>query len=229
MPAQPRVPRACRNRLSGSNASSSSPTGLNPVDFLQPTARIRRAAGALKHRLTACPVSDEGADSRRRTRTGAEMGRDRSISGRGPAQPAQKLGGRGAGGSGRPDDDVRHAARSDPIRAIVLLVFFCMEGTHGPNPFGRDLKGSGVVGVGEALGRSGPCGGGAHRLALCPRCPCGEIGRRDRLKIGCRKACWFESGQGHHFFLRKTARVPRRAAVVSAAGERVGLRSKDAS
>lgn len=28
--------------------------------------------------------------------------------------------------------------------------------------------------------------------------PCGGTGRRDRLKIGFRKECWFESGQGHH-------------------------------
>lgn len=35
------------------------------------------------------------------------------------------------------------------------------------------------------------------------RCPCGEIGRRIRLKIERRKACWFESGQGHHSWLTK--------------------------
>lgn len=44
-----------------------------------------------------------------------------------------------------------------------------------------------------------PCPARRHRLAACSRTgPCGEIGRRIRLKIERRKACWFESGQGHH-------------------------------
>lgn len=38
------------------------------------------------------------------------------------------------------------------ICAIVLLVFFCKEGTRGPNLYGPDPKASDVVGVGEALG-----------------------------------------------------------------------------
>lgn len=43
------------------------------------------------------------------------------------------------------------------------------------------------------------CGTAKLRLAVrILRCPCGEIGRRIRLKIERRKACWFESGQGHH-------------------------------
>ncbi len=51
-----------------------------------------------------------------------------------------------------------------------------------------------------------------HRVAVRPptryratlRCPCGEIGRRIRLKIERRKACWFESGQGHHSLESRT-------------------------
>ena len=45
----------------------------------------------------------------------------------------------------------------------------------------------------------GTCTADHPRLAAPLRCPCGEIGRRIRLKIERRKACWFESGQGHHF------------------------------
>jgi hypothetical protein len=37
--------------------------------------------------------------------------------------------------------------------------------------------------------------------------PCGGIGRRDRLKIGFRKECWFDSGQGHHFFIHHWSRL----------------------
>src|SRR5690606_2913650 len=37
------------------------------------------------------------------------------------------------------------------------------------------------------------CGNGSASTG-----PCGEIGRRARLKIEFRKECWFESGQGHH-------------------------------
>jgi hypothetical protein len=39
----------------------------------------------------------------------------------------------------------------------------------------------------------------AQRAAVSKVCPCGGIGRRARLKIECRKACWFESDQGHHY------------------------------
>ena len=38
------------------------------------------------------------------------------------------------------------------------------------------------------------------RLTGRARGPCGEIGRRARLKIEFRKECWFESGQGHQLF-----------------------------
>lgn len=43
-----------------------------------------------------------------------------------------------------------------------------------------------------------PAGGAAKRAAL-NSVPLWRNGRRERLKIVCRKACPFESGQGHHF------------------------------
>ena len=88
-----------------------------------------------------------------------------------------------------------------PLPLVTMAMYLHDSIRYSDRNHARKCAGPRFAAMGEvyreAFDRMLQAGGSSAKRA--PHCPCGEIGRRVRLKIGFRKECWFDSGQGHHF------------------------------